>query len=396
MTIVKNFNDFKNQRLNEALDIDSIRQVQATGEDVAKWLVKLKHSSKDINDQNAAKDIVNALSRDAAFIKWWGETSTYSGAIKARYQGLIEDKPVMNYNLIAFLHRVKEKDKNLLGQEVAKYEVIFRLYSIHLDGFLSIIFDLTKAAPEVGLTPVGTNPVNLLAWNDTLIENMRFPTVVVAPKPYDKEPEAKKINPAFVFSNKNIAAQIAKLGGNAQGGASATGVSGTQTAGGSTSNTGGGAYTGAANQTGGTIAGAGGTGSGATGSGGSSSSTGAGAGSLNSNAYSGITISNNRLDSVKDLQKRIIAKGGEAANLINSRGADDGKYGTNTAKAVGLILGKPPVNPITDEDSAKLVNLLKDVMITQVTPAAGTPAAGSTKPATKTAVKPKVDPGFIA
>lgn len=394
MTMIKTFNDFRNQYLNEKLDVSSIKQVNIQGDEVAKWLVSLKRQSQDINDENAAKDVIAALVKDTAFINWWNQSSGYAGAIKAMYPNLEQDKPVMNYNLIAFTHRVKEKDKNLIGQEVAKYEVIFKLYSAHIGGFLKIFFDLTKATPQVGLTKVGTSPVNLIAWNDSMMETMRFVNEPVAPKingtDYAKEPAAKLINPAFIFSNKSIAAEISKAGGNAQAIVNdPTVVTGQQTAGGTT---GGGTYTGNGNQNtgGGTVT------TTTTGSAGTAGTGGVAATVLDPNYYTGITISNTKNDKVVDLQRRIIAKGGEPANLINSRGKDDGKYGTNTEKAVGQLLNKTAVNPITAEDSAKLVNLLKDITITPVTTTTTTAGTTTQKPAKKaaTAIKPIANPGF--
>jgi len=59
---------------------------------------------------------------------------------------------------------------------------------------------------------------------------------------------------------------------------------------------------------------------------------------------------------VQDLQQRIIAKGGPAAETLKQRGGADGKFGDNTAKAIAQIVGTPdsPVTTITQEISDKL------------------------------------------
>lgn len=98
-------------------------------------------------------------------------------------------------------------------------------------------------------------------------------------------------------------------------------------------------------------------------------------------SFSGLAKSLKYNASVQDLQKKIIALGGDGANTIKSKGGADGKYGDATATAVGQVLGTGPVATITDDIAKQLNDKFKDLTQSQID------AVQGKKPATNTQKK---------
>lgn len=86
-------------------------------------------------------------------------------------------------------------------------------------------------------------------------------------------------------------------------------------------------------------------------------------------SYVNLAIGNTVNLTVKDLQARIIVKGGEAATLITNRGGADGRYGPMTARAIGLLVNGDKtkhVDIIDQTVSDKLIAALSGIDQAQV------------------------------
>jgi hypothetical protein len=81
-------------------------------------------------------------------------------------------------------------------------------------------------------------------------------------------------------------------------------------------------------------------------------------------SYAGLKRTQTFDKRIQDLQKTIIAKGGLAADAIVAKGGAIGKYGSGTAKAIGILIGtNKEENEITADIDAKLKTALAGVTV---------------------------------
>jgi hypothetical protein len=132
------------------------------------------------------------------------------------------------------------------------------------------------------------------------------------------------------------------------------------------------------------------TASSSAGSAGSAGST--GNSSTQTPKYAGLKLTQTFDQKIQDLQKLIVAKGGDAAAAITAKGGAIGKYGSGTAKAIGILAGtNKEENEITADIDAKLQAALAGVTVPATVATATKAGSGTaTKPAAKPATKPKV------
>ena len=355
MTFVKTFESFRASSLTEAVDKANITKISPEAGELARWKVVLKSGSADsISNEEPIQSIIDSLVMNGDFKNWWN-TARFDGTPASMTLGIVYSG-VMNKT-------------NLVGKEVAKAEIAFVQYRRQAAGVIAgpgkaaadIFYDVTKAEPKATANVAGST-IPLMVWHQEKLPMIKLGQPVNAKNKDGKLIEIDNVYPAY----------LAKEGQNISAAASAIPKTGTETNGQEPSE-----YEKkmkAYQQT-------------------DSQPQSA---STTSAVYVGLKKAAGFSQPVQDLQKKIMAKGGDAAAALGKFGAD-GKYGGGTATAIGkLVNNGTPVDDINAEISAKLDAAFKDLTQAQIdaanTKKAEKPAA-PVKPREK--VKPMPSDGLI-
>lgn len=362
MTLVKTFDEFKKPPvIDEARTVGKISIANPQEGEIKRWNVVLRSGEEGAVDAaNPSNTILRELSQDPDFKTWW---KSYDALAKTK-----DGITIPNHNLLAIIDLGVQNKTNLVGQTVYKAQVSFLPYATAqlLTGSptgMWIAYDVTKVQHRASATVEGSD-VELVAWNKQDLPDLRVTNDNKRIEAIDKNTgmniPADLVNPAYVEKN------------GAKGGVAT--VATTTTSPSSTAKTDSTATPGSTTTPGSTSA--------------TSTST-------------GLKATQTFDQKIQDLQKKIIAGGGDAAKAINDKGGAIGKYGSGTAKAIAILVGTPdkPVTEITAEIATKLDAALAKVTPDQIAAVKAPASTGtSTKAAasgtTKAKVVAKADPGF--
>jgi hypothetical protein len=355
MTFVKTFEQFKTVEVTEAKDTPNIKKIEPKPGETARWSIVLKSGDEQtISNANPTQSLLNYLVLNGEFKTWYTTTK-------------IEGIPVTH--LLGVVYSGVSNKTNLVGKEVAKAEIAFIPYSKQatsgLDSkkasptstYAEVMYDLSKSPARA--TASLENGSKLMVWNSEDLPKIKLGTPKIALNKNGSYKLFDDVTPSTMVDSGTIIEPAA------------TPVAATATAG-----------------TSGTAGSAGTSGTAATGA----------------TGITGIKRTSTFDQKIQDLQKKIIAKGGPAADSLNAKGGAVGKYGSGTAKAIGILAGtNKEENEITADLSTKIDAALKDVtpeMIAKVQtpakPAAGAPAAKpAAATATATALKVKTAKGDL-
>lgn len=354
MTFVKTFEDFKNQvsQVSEkAISGGSVTKETENKEagELAKFTVVLKATSDNdtISDANPAQSALDHLVSNQEFQTWYSGTTPGSDAAGQSFFS-------SNSTSIAFIETGKHRQAGFLKREKATETFIFkRLGSTNTgdDTKSELKYDVKKF-PAQAKSKVASGGT-VYAWN---AEQEKAMTLSPA-KPMTVPLNSLTVDLAMKTETPSQpASQSSKSTDTGSAGTSGTaGTGGTQVA----------------------------------------------ANTSQASSYAGLKLTQTFDKKIQDLQKTIIAKGGPAADAIVAKGGAIGKYGSGTAKAIGILAGtNKEENEITADIDAKLKTALAGVTADQIakvqTPAAKTggasqaaakPAAAKTGGASQTAIK---------
>jgi hypothetical protein len=350
MKIVKTFEDFKNnlsQVSEKAISGGAVTKETAKEGELARFTVVLKATSDNdatISDANPAQSALELLVNNQEFKSWYSASTTYS------ISGNTFTTP--NAASIAFIETGKHRQAGFLKREKATETFVFKKIGLPSSSYRDkseLSYDVKKFPAQAKAT--SSSGATIYAWNVEQEKDM-----TLSP--------ATKVEVALSELTVDAAMKIAAKPSQP------TATSATSTA------------------------------SSSAGSAGSAGST--GNSSTQTPKYAGLKLTQTFDQKIQDLQKLIIAKGGDAAAAITAKGGAIGKYGSGTAKAIGILAGtNKEENEITADIDAKLQTALAGVTADQIakvqTPAAKT--GGASQAAAKPAVaKPKAvakaDPGF--
>lgn len=368
MTFVKTFEQFKTVEVTEAKDTPNIKKIEPKPGETARWSIVLKSGDEQtISNANPTQSLLNYLVLNGEFKTWYASQTTPPGT------GI--STPVKR--LLGVVYSGVSNKTNLVGKEVAKAEIAFIPYSKQatsgLDSkkasptstYAEVMYDLSKSPARATANVDGVG--KLMVWNSEDLPKIKLETPKIALNKDGSYKLFDEVSPETMVDNGTITAPTQpetsynkidpKLGLK-------PGETGTVTA-----------FTYLAQ-----------------------------AAAAGTTPINGIKRTSTFDQKIQDLQKKIIAKGGPAADSINAKGGAVGKYGSGTAKAIGILAGtNKEENEITPDLATKIDAALKDVtpeMIAKVkvptAPAAGTSAA---KPAavtaTATALKVKTAKGEL-
>jgi hypothetical protein len=342
MTFVKTFESFRSTSLTEAVDKANITKISPEAGELARWKVVLKSGSDSISNEAPIQSIIDSLVMNGDFKNWW-TTTKFDGSPASMTLGIVYSG-VMNKT-------------NLVGKEVAKAEIAFVAYRRQHTGesagvdkpAADVFYDVTKADPIATATVSGSK-IPLAVWHQEKLIDIKLAQPVPARDKSGKLIEIDKVYPSYMKSEGQSATDKPT-------------TTDTTTSAPTTSNQ-------------------------------ATSLPQASQGSQsNSTVFVDLKKATGFNQTVQDLQKKIMAKGGDAAAALGKFGAD-GKYGSGTANAIGkLVNNGTPVDAINAEISAKLDAAFKDLTQAQID------AANTKKADTPTVVKPKAkitpDPGFF-
>lgn len=346
MTFVKTFESFRSSALTEAVDKANISKISPKEGELERWSIVLKSGSEgSISDKNPAQTILDKLVANGDFKTWW--TSARLGANGATPA----DKT------LGIVYSGPSGKKNLIGRDVAKAEIAFRLYSVqslsditaNQKAAAAISYDVTKVKPLAVATVPGSD-VKLAVWHEEDLPKITLGGSITATDKAGKVLPIDSVYPEYMASQGQSATDKSTV------------TTDTTTAATSATTT----NTTAATNT--------------------STSTAA------TTSYVTLKKAASFSQQVQDLQKKIKAIGGEAAIALGKLGAD-GKYGGGTANAISKIVGSStPVVEITAEVSDKLNAAFANLTQAQID--AANPKKSDTPVKPKNPVKPKENPGF--
>jgi hypothetical protein len=306
--MIKSFNEYSSSFITEEVNKQEVKKIGTKPDDIARWKVVLKSSDQGIKSENVGPQIADALVKDQNFIKWWSEQSPVNQELTTKFSNITPDQTVANSYLLPILYKVKEVESNLVGNQVAKYEVAFKPYAVYdPTGTPVFLFDVTLAKAQVRDVKVGNSPILFSAWNSD-----KLPAIKLSqPKPVPSNIQAYQLNPSFI--SRGMGSQDVTVATTT----TQASVQATQ-----------------AQQTTGTQVG----------------------------DFTGLKRTQTFDKRIQDLQRLIIAKGGDAAASINANGGAIGKYGPGTAKAIGILIGTNKEEPeITADINTKLKTALGSV-----------------------------------
>jgi hypothetical protein len=343
MKIVKTFEDFKNnlsQVSEKAISGGAVTKETAKGDELARFTVVLKATSDNaatISDANPAQSALELLVNNQDFKSW------YAGNVTKSISGQNFDIP--NSASIGFIETGKHRQAGFLTREKATETFVFKNIgtphsTTRNQSYLS--YDVKKFPAQAKAT--SSSGATIYAWNAEQEKDMTLSQAIpvnvnIAQLTVDT---AMKTSAATV---KTADVDVVTPGTGSQGSQGSQGSAGT-----------------AGSQT---------------------------------QKYAGLKLTQTFDQKIQDLQKLIVAKGGDAADAITAKGGAIGKYGSGTAKAIGILIGtNKEENEITADIDAKLQTALAGVTVPAAT---GSSAAksGSGKVA-KSATKTPTNPNKVA
>lgn len=342
MSFIKTFQDFTRQPVQvseKMISGGSVTKGTANLQagELGRFTVVLKATAENdtISDANPAQSALEMLISNQEFKTWYANSTTVS--IGSNISNVIN-----NSNTVCFIETGKHRQAGLLKREKATETFVFKVLATTAAGTEAkseIKYDLSKF-PTQAKAQVATGGT-IYAWNSEQEADMKLSKTVTVDIPF------KDLTIDSVMKLGKAATQPAATVSTASTASSGQADS-TQTQ----------AQTGTS-----------------------------GAGTTSTAKYAGLKSSSSFDQKVQDLQKLIVAKGGNAAASINSKGGADGKYGSGTANAIGILIGtNKEEKEITADIDAKLQTALAGVTVTNKP----TTAKASTGAATKSATKPKV------
>jgi hypothetical protein len=349
MTFVKTFEEFKTVEVTEARDTPNIKKIDPQSGETARWSIVLKSGDEQtISNANPTQSLLNYLVLNGEFKTW--------------YSSKINGIPATH--LLGVVYSGVSNKTNLVGKEVAKAEIAFIPYAKQAtsgldskktsptDTYAEVMYDLSKSPARATATVEGAG--KLMIWNSEDLPKIKIETPKIALNKNGSYKLFDDVTPSTMVDAGTITAPAAQ----------AATTTDTTTVAPTTNKT---ATTG-------------------------------------STAITGIKRTSTFDQKIQDLQKKIIAKGGPAADSINAKGGAVGKYGSGTANAIGILVGtNKEENEITADLATKIDTALKDVtpeMIAKVkVPAAAAAGTSAAKPAaaaaTATALKVKTAKGDL-
>ena len=333
--MIKTFNQFSKDLVFEARNVENITQITPSAGEIAAWKVVLKAGSQNLDDKQPVPQIIDALSRDENFIKWW-TSKEYVNVPNGTVMPTALAQQILPHNLVAFSRYLSRKEKNLFGKEVAKFEIGFKAIA-WLPGAgnkVNFVYDLNKATP---VAAVKVGDYNLFVYSSEDESKMKLENTMTSIEPSDFD----KVSPAAVMKSLKGKTSTSDQTASTTTAAPAA-TSGTAT-------------------TGATAAGS---------------------------KYVGLKKdTHTKNDTVKDLQTMILASGNaDAIAQMGGYGAD-GYYGDKTALAIGKLLGQGAVDSIDQATDAKLNAIFSKItpeQIKAVKDKATAPKPAASKPAAST------------
>jgi hypothetical protein len=340
MTLVKKFNDFVkpkvSQDVNEA-DITPVSKGTPEKGEVARWDIVIKDRKEGAVDvANPSQTYIELLARDPEFKTWWNESDPGKQYKSPNAQ------TIPNHNMLAVIDLGVSNKTNLFGKKVFKASIAFLPYSDKNTGTgtQDVMYDVTKVKHRA-LSEVSGSGVKLAAWNRTDLPAIKLPSPIPAKDKAGKLVDRNLVSPAYME----------------EAGGAPTAVAATTATTDTTTDT--------------------------------KTNTDTKTTTDTASASTGLKATQNFDQKIQDLQKKIIASGNaEAAKAITDKGGAIGKYGSGTAKAIGILTGtNKEEREITPELAAKLDAALKNVTPEQIAAvkAPAAQAATTVKPAEKVA-----------
>ena len=353
MKIVKTFEDFKNnlsQVSEKAISGGAVTKETAKGDELARFTVVLKATSDNaatISDANPAQSALELLVNNQDFKSWYSQITTVSQS------GMNFDIP--NSASIGFIETGKHRQAGFLTREKATETFVFKRIgkpSNTITDQSALSYDVKKFPAQAKAT--SSSGATIYAWNAEQEKDMTLSQAIPVNVNISKltVDVAMKTSAAAV---KTAEVDVVTPGTGSQGSQGSQGSAGT-----------------------------------------------AGNSSTQTPKYAGLKLTQTFDKKIQDLQKLIVAKGGDAAAAITAKGGAIGKYGSGTAKAIGILAGtNKEENEITADIDAKLQTALAGVTV-PVTPKTGSGKSSNSGSGTiakkqttkKVAVVPLADPGF--
>lgn len=346
MSFIKTFQDFTRQPVQvseKMISGGSVTKGTANLEagELGRFTVVLKATAENdtISDANPAQSALEMLISNQEFKTWYSNSTTVS--IGSNISNVIN-----NSNTVCFIETGKHRQAGLLKREKATETFVFKVLATTAAGTEAkseIKYDLSKF-PTQAKAQVATGGT-IYAWNSEQESDMKLSKTVTVDIPF------KDLTVDSVMKLGKTATQPAATTSTTSSGQADS----TQT---------------------------------------QAPAGTSGAGTASTSKYAGLKSSSSFDQRVQDLQKLILAKGGNAAASINSKGGADGKYGSGTAKAIGILIG-------TGEEVNSIDSQIADAIDKELAkaPAAAAAATSTQKPAstkkqtTKTSATSTKTPG---
>lgn len=314
MSFIKSFQEFKAHNVDQvsekAISGGAVKKETPKSGELARYTVTLKASADTdtISDENPAQSALDFLVNSQDFKTWYSGTSTLKDAAES-------DFDIKNSQSVAFIETGKHRQAGFLRREKATETFIFKpigRVAYNTENESDLNYDLLKFPPQAKTQT--SDGLTVYAWNIEREPEMTFET-----KPRVKIPWSKLTTDEVLKTKPTVSTSEPSRVEPGQ-----TTPAGPQPAGATVSS--------------------------------------------ETAKYAGLKLTQTFDKRIQDLQKLIIAKGGAPAQAIKARGGAVGKYGTGTAKAIGLLIGtNSPVNEITPEVDAKLQAALAGVTVPTAT-----------------------------
>jgi len=341
MAHIKTFEEFnKPPVVDEARTVGNISVANTQNkEELKRWNVVIRSGEAGtISAADSLTEILRQLAQDADFKKW------FNSYAPQQENGLT----FPNHNLLAIIYLGVQNKTNLIGQTVFKAQVAFLKYAtaqIEGSGGFWVGYDVTKTKSRAKVKVDGVD-VELAAWDESDLLKLRVTNdnkrIMALDKTTGRPIPTEQVNPAYVEEH------------GAPDGVKP--AAGTNTAAPAGTNTGAPAAPAGTN----TVAGGAPAGTN-TGAGGAPAGT---SGIVNATTITNLAKGNKENQAVQDLQIKIIALGGKAADEIIKVGGADGSYGSATAKAIGkLISGDPNSTEEIDKIDAAIAAKLETALV---------------------------------
>jgi hypothetical protein len=302
--------------------VTNVTKINPESGDVARFKIILKLAKADI-EKNPIGQILKVLVDWPKFQTWWNSETMVNAESLPGSSTKAGDKSVKASSLIAFAQENKYKRSNLIGQEVAKYEIAFKPFLLEYEnGQNYLLYDVSKAK-MIGEITVPTSNVKLKVWSDKDLKQMTPESPIHLDSSKYNINSIKLTGPSEILninSKKDIAKDSLSNSTAGNGDSQPSAASNSQATG----------------------------------------------------DYTNLAKSSQKNQKVQDLQYKLLATGNaDVIGVMAAYGAD-GYYGDKTATAIGKLIGQGPVDLITPEVSAKLNPILAKVTPEQLEKAKAT------------------------